>query len=41
MNLFTKSIATISGIIFTAVFFVVFTVSEKINLRKFATLNGT
>ncbi len=36
VNLFTKSIATVSGIIFAAVFFVIFTVSEKINRRKHA-----
>jgi amino acid transporter len=34
VNLFTKSVATISGIIFTLVFFGVFTLSERINLRK-------
>ena len=34
VNLFTKSVATISGIIFTVVFFAVFTISEKINLHK-------
>jgi amino acid transporter len=36
VNLFTKSVATISGIIFTAVFFTVFVVSEQINRRKIA-----
>jgi amino acid transporter len=35
-NLFTKSIATISGIIFTTVLFAVFSISERINRRKFA-----
>ncbi len=35
-NLFTKSIATVSGIIFAAAFFVIFTVSERQNLRKHA-----
>ncbi len=35
-NLFTKSIATVSGIIFAAAFFVIFTVSERANLRKHA-----
>jgi amino acid transporter len=35
-NLFTKSIATVSGIIFAAAFFVIFTVSEKANQRKHA-----
>jgi hypothetical protein len=34
VNLFTKSVATISGIIFTAVFFTVFVVSERVNRRK-------
>jgi nucleotide-binding universal stress UspA family protein len=33
-NLFTKQIATIYGIIFTIVLFLVFTVSERINARK-------
>jgi amino acid transporter len=36
VNLLTKSVATVSGLIFSAAFFVVFTVSEKINKRKFA-----
>src|SRR5664279_5631045 len=36
VNLFTKSIATVSGIIFSAVFFVIFTISERINLRRHA-----
>jgi amino acid transporter len=36
VNLFTKSIATVSGIIFAIAFFIVFTVSERINLRKHA-----
>ncbi len=35
-NLFTKSIATVSGLAFAAVFFVIFTVSERQNLRKHA-----
>jgi amino acid transporter len=35
VNLFTKSVATISGLIFSAVFFAIFTVSEKVNMRKF------
>ena len=35
-NLFTKSIATVSGVIFAAAFFVIFTVSERANLRKHA-----
>jgi len=36
VNLFTKSVATVSGILFAAVFFIIFTVSERINLRKHA-----
>jgi amino acid transporter len=36
VNLFTKSIATVSGVIFAAGFFVIFTVSERQNLRKHA-----
>ena len=34
VNLFTKSVATISGVAFTAVFFVIFTLSEKHNHRR-------
>jgi amino acid transporter len=34
INLFTKPIATISGILFTAGFFIMFVVSEVINKRK-------
>jgi len=33
-NLLTKPVATISGIVFTAAFFTMFTISERINLRK-------
>jgi hypothetical protein len=36
VNLFTKSVATVSGVIFTAGFFIIFTISERINLRKHA-----
>src|SRR5271165_462780 len=36
VNLFTKSIATMSGISFAAAFFVVFTISERKNLQKHA-----
>jgi hypothetical protein len=36
VNLFTKSVATVSGIIFAAAFFIVFTISERENLRKHA-----
>ncbi len=33
-NLLTKQVATVAGISFTAVFFILFTVSERINRRK-------
>jgi amino acid transporter len=36
VNLFTKSVATISGIAFTAVFFIIFTISERQNRRRHA-----
>ncbi|HEU5457731.1 MAG TPA: APC family permease, partial [Terracidiphilus sp.] len=36
VNLFTKEVATISGIAFAGAFFIVFTVSEHINKRKHA-----
>ncbi len=36
VNLFTKSVATVSGIVFAAAFFIIFTVSERTNLRKHA-----
>ena len=36
VNLFTKSVATVSGVIFAAAFFVIFTISERANLRKHA-----
>ena len=36
VNLFTKSVATISGVAFTAVFFVIFTISERQNRRRHA-----
>jgi hypothetical protein len=36
VNLFTKSIATVSGVAFAAVFFIIFTISERRNLRKHA-----
>ncbi|WP_082661588.1 APC family permease [Terracidiphilus gabretensis] len=36
VNLFTKSVATVSGIAFAAVFFLVFTISERINRKKHA-----
>ena len=34
VNLFTKSVATVAGIVFTGTFFVVFTISERVNRRK-------
>jgi amino acid transporter len=36
VNLFTKSIATVSGIVFALAFFIIFSVSERENLRKHA-----
>ena len=36
VNLFTKSVATVSGIAFAAAFFVIFSISERQNLRKHA-----
>jgi amino acid transporter len=36
VNLFTKSVATVAGIAFAACFFVIFTISERVNLRKHA-----
>lgn len=36
VNLFTKSVATVSGVIFTAGFFIVFAISERQNLRRHA-----
>ncbi len=36
VNLFTKSVATVSGVIFSGIFFGLFTVSEHINRRKHA-----
>jgi amino acid transporter len=36
VNLFTKSVATVSGIMFAAAFFVIFSVSERRNQRKHA-----
>lgn len=40
VNLLTKSVATVSGLIFSAVFFGVFAVSEKLNKRKAAQLDA-
>ena len=34
VNLFTKSVATVAGVSFAVVFFVVFSVSERVNQRK-------
>jgi len=36
VNLFTKSVATISGVAFAATFYIIFTFSERENLRKHA-----
>src|SRR4051812_20989415 len=36
VNLFTKEIATIAGIVFAGVFFFIFVVSERVNKKKFA-----
>ncbi len=35
-NLFTKSVATVSGIVFSALVFAMFTISERVNKRKHA-----
>ncbi|MFB3812546.1 MAG: APC family permease [Terriglobales bacterium] len=35
-NLFTKSVATVSGLIFAGIVFAVFTISERINKQKFS-----
>jgi len=34
VNMFTKRVATVSGLAFTAIFFAIFTVSERISRRK-------
>lgn len=36
VNLFTKEVATVAGLVFSLTFFLVFTVSERVNKRKFA-----
>src|SRR5207248_10478358 len=36
VNLFTKSVATVAGVSFAAVFFLIFSVSERVNRRKHA-----
>ncbi len=35
VNLFTKEVATVAGLVFSLVFFFIFTVSERVNKRKF------
>ena len=39
VNLFTKSVATVSGLIFSGVFFAIFTISEHVNRRKHAQIS--
>jgi Amino acid permease len=39
VNLFTKSVATVSGVAFSAIFFVIFTLSETANKKKTARSN--
>jgi amino acid transporter len=41
VNLFTKSVATVAGVSFAVVFFVVFSVSERVNHRKSALAQKT
>ena len=36
VNLFTKSVATVSGLIFSVIFFAIFSFSERVNRRKHA-----
>ncbi|HKV95571.1 MAG TPA: APC family permease, partial [Candidatus Angelobacter sp.] len=36
VNLFTKEVATVAGLVFSIAFFFIFTVSEHVNKRKFA-----
>ncbi len=36
INLFTKSVATVAGVSFAAVFFLIFTVSERVNRHRIA-----
>jgi amino acid transporter len=40
VNLLTKSLATVAGLVFTAAFFAVFAISERINRRKHADVAG-
>jgi amino acid transporter len=41
VNLFTKSVATVAGVSFAVVFFIVFSVSERVNHRKSALAQKT
>ena len=41
VNLFTKSVATVAGVSFAVVFFVVFSISERVNHRKSALAQKT
>jgi amino acid transporter len=41
VNLFTKSVATVAGVSFAVVFFVIFSVSERVNRRKSALARQT
>jgi len=36
VNLFTKSVATVSGVLFAAAFFIIFSISERVNHKKHA-----
>ncbi|MGH9670158.1 MAG: APC family permease, partial [Terriglobales bacterium] len=36
VNLFTKSVATVAGLVFTGTFFLIFAVSERVNQRRLA-----
>ena len=36
VNIFTKQIATVAGVVFALGFFAIFTISERVNKRKFA-----
>ena len=36
VNLFTKSVATVAGVVFAAAFFIIFSISERQNMRKHA-----
>jgi amino acid transporter len=40
VNLFTKSVATVSGSFFPVIFFAIFTFSERVNRRKHAAQRG-